>query len=402
MRTAFKARYVFPVASPPIADGVVTIDAGRIIAVGRQAVRCHTTDLGNVAILPGLINAHTHLEFSGLNAPLGTPGMSLPDWIRLVAGYRRQVSPASNSIHIARGLMECWATGTVALGDIATTAGSFPSNLEGNERMDTTIFLESIGLRQELIESRLAASHKYLSDGAAQCWRHGLSPHAPYSIHPRLFDGLLNLASQHKVPLAFHLAETLEELDLLATGGGPFRELLIGLGAWDETAIPRGTRPIEYLHALVRSDVQALIIHANYLDDEEIRLVASHPDRLTVVYCPRTHAYFGHAPHPLPKLLAAGANVALGTDSRASNPDLDLLEEIRFVARRFPELPSGLPLELGTLMAARAMELEHRLGTIEPDKDAAMVSVPLANGDATDPHLLIYESTHSASPVCVT
>jgi cytosine/adenosine deaminase-related metal-dependent hydrolase len=406
MGHALQARYVFPVTSPPVAEGVVTVEDGRIVAVGREpGVGCPVRDLGNVAILPGLINAHTHLEFSGLAAPLGAPGMSLPDWIRLVVAYRRQMPEDSQREAIEHGAAECRASGSVALGEIATTnyADSLADTL-----FDTTVFREIIGLKRELIDDRLAAARRYLAgrpqEGEVSSTarppgrgiRPGISPHAPYSVHPELFDRLIKLAAESHAPVAFHLAETREELELLATGGGPFRELLVGLGAWDETAIPRGTRPLDYLRRLPDRGVRGLVIHGNYLDDEEIEFVAAHADRLTVVYCPRTHAYFGHARHPLPRLLAAGANVALGTDSRASNPDLNLLEEIRLVARQFPELSPATALELGTLRAARALGIDERLGSLEPGKLAALAIVPLPDTDVA-PHRLLYESDRPAS-----
>jgi cytosine/adenosine deaminase-related metal-dependent hydrolase len=409
MRHALRGRYVFPVTSPPIADGVVTIEDGRIAAVGRQPAvsGCPVTDLGNVAILPGLINAHTHLEFSGLGAPLGAPGMLLPDWIRLVVAYRRQLLVDAQRAAIERGAAECLASGSVALGEIATN--DFGDWIAA-ALSDATVFREIIGLKRELIEDRLAAVRQFLAGTANRphpgphpkgegTIRSGISPHAPYSVHPDLFDRLIELAQEAHAPVAFHLAETREELELLATGGGPFRELLIELGAWDETAIPRGTRPIDYLRRLTDRGVHALVIHGNYLDDEGIHFLAAHADRLAVVYCPRTHAYFGHQRHPLPRLLAAGANVALGTDSRASNPDLNLLEEIRVVARSFPELSPNTALELGTLRAARALRIENRLGSLEPGKLAAFVAVPLPNADAAEPHRLIYESDGPAKAI---
>ncbi|HEV3342757.1 MAG TPA: amidohydrolase family protein [Pirellulales bacterium] len=397
----------------------MTVEGGRIVAVGREpadspASPCAVTDLGNVAILPGLINVHTHLEFSGLTAPLGAPGMLLPDWIRLVVAYRRQLPVSCQSAAIKRGAEECRTTASVAIGEIATTDldDSIASALP-----DATAFREIIGLKRELVGERVAAARRHLSctasrphpnplpegEGTATALppgrsiRLGVSPHAPYSVHPGLFDRLIELANEFHAPVAFHLAETLEELDLLASGGGPFRRLLIELGAWDETAIPRGTRPIDYLRRLADRGVQSLVIHGNYLDDKEIRFVGAHAGCLTVVYCPRTHAYFGHAPHPLPRLLAAGANVALGTDSRASNPDLNLLEEIRFVARQFAELPPATALELGTLRAARALGIGDRLGSLEPGKLAALVTVPLPDADAPDPHWLIYDSDQPAT-----
>ena len=389
MKTAFRARYVFPVTAPPIPDGVVTVENGFIAAVGLEAPNCPITDLGNVAIIPGLINAHTHLEFSGLSAPLGTPGMAFTDWIRLVVAYRRR---RANSLQIRIGANQCASHATVAVGDIVTTP-------PGIGRRGITRFFEFIGLKAELLDERLRAAQNCLSADRHGSSPVGLSPHAPYSVHPELFDRLLAMADEAQVPVAFHLAETLEELDLLATGDGPFRKLLIELGAWDETAIPRGSRPLDYLRRIATRNIRALVIHANFLDDEEMAILAKHADRMSVIYCPRTHAYFGHSRHPLPGLLSAGGNVALGTDSRASNPDLNLLEEIRFVGTHYPELPPSTALELGTLRGARALGIEHNFGSLEPGKCAALAAVPLADADADDPHWLIYESDKSAQRI---
>ena len=394
-RKAYQARYVFPVVAAPLADGVVTVENGQIIGVGRQAIGCKATDLGNVAILPGLINAHTHLEFSGLAAPLGTPGMAFTDWVRLVVAYRRQLPPGTSAI--VDGLSECIAHGQAALAEIATTPWG---EQDAPRSLAATVFLESIGLRRELVDTRLATAKNYLgAPSTSQPWRRGLSPHAPYSVHPDLFDGLVSIAASAGAPVAFHLAESLEERRLLASGDGPLREMLVDLGAWDETALARGTRPLDYLRRLASSGVVSLIIHGNYLDDEEIDFVAANADRLTVVYCPRTHAFFGHARHPLPRLLAVGANVALGTDSRASNPDLDLLAELRYVAAHFPEVEPGTVLDLGTLRAARALRLDDQLGSIEPGKTASLAVLPLSESEPADPHWLLFESDRPAAPL---
>ncbi|MGH7140682.1 MAG: amidohydrolase family protein, partial [Pirellulales bacterium] len=276
-----------------------------------------------------------------------------------------------------------------ALADVTTT----PWNEEQCRMpVQTTIFQETIGLRRELIAGRLAAAKDYLNTTTTNC-RLGLSPHAPYSVHPELFNGLVALAASAHVPLAFHLAETLEERELLATGGGPFRELLIELDAWEEAAIPRGTRPFDYLRRLADSRVRSLIIHGNYLDDDEIALLATNAARMTVVYCPRTHAFFGHPRHPLPRLLAAGAKVALGTDSRASNPDLNLFRELQHVAENFSDIPPAVVLELATLRPARALGLDHLLGAIEPGKAAVLATVPLPDEESPDPHEILFASS---------
>ena len=136
------------------------------------------------------------------------------------------------------------------------------------------------------------------------------------------------------MPVALHLAETREELELLQSGTGPFVPMLQSFDAWHPDVIPRGTRPLDFLRALGQAH-RALVIHGNYLNSEEITFLAALAARMSLVYCPRTHAYFGHEPYPLASLLAAGVNVAVGTDSRASNPDLDLWEELRYLQRHF-------------------------------------------------------------------
>jgi cytosine/adenosine deaminase-related metal-dependent hydrolase len=425
-RSAFRARYVFPVAAPPLPEGVVTVENGRIVGVGRQPFGCPVTDLGNSALVPGLFNAHTHLELSGLAQPLGTPGIAFTDWVRLVVAYRRSLPRYAHDV--AAGRDECLRHGQVVVGDIATLPWV---EIPGEPTLTGTVFHETLGLRRELTADRLAAAKSYLahvgdvgrpsqavlaepqraskpaprrkpaaaSSEHSPQWRRGLGPHAPYSVHPELFDGLVGLAASAGAPVAFHLAETREELELLQSGGGPFRQLLIELGAWDGTAIPLGTRPIDYLRRLAASGVRSLVIHGNYLDEAEMALLAAHAERMTLVYCPRTHAFFGHTRHPLPRLLESGANVAVGTDSRASNPDLNLMEELRYVARTFPEIPSNGVLELATLRAARALGLEKLLGTIEIGKFAALTVVPLADAEVSDPHWLLFESDRSAAPL---
>ena len=188
-----------------------------------------------------------------------------------------------------------------------------------------------------------------------------------------------------------HLAESREEIEFLHDQSGPFRELLEARGAWDSSARPRGSRPLDELRMLARAH-RVLIVHGNYLDDEEIEFVAQHRQKMAVVYCPRTHAFFGHVPYPLEKLLAAGALVALGTDSRASSPDLSLLAEMRYVAGSFPGLSRSRILELGTLGGARALNCDAEIGSIAPGKWANLAAIDLPEDSATDPHELLLDA----------
>ena len=389
---ALHARYVFPVSGPPIASGYVSILGQRIAAVSSVRPDVEIRELGAAAILPGLINAHTHLEFSHLAEPIGRPGTPFPEWIRQVVRNRRS-GPGISDDSVARGLQESLRCGTTTLGEIASPG--WPLDVFRPSGSDGLIFLESIGLAAEKVAAKLEEARRHLNrpfqDWSSTAWRAGLSPHAPYTVHPELFAGLVELAVNHGVPLAFHLAESLEELELLRTGGGPFKDLLRDLDAWDPAAIPLKTRPLDYLRRLANCG-RSLIIHGNYLDDEEIAVVGSHADRMAVVYCPRTHGYFGHRKYPLAKMLNAGVRVCLGTDSRASNPDLSLLEEMRTVAQAHPDLPGATILAMGTLETARALGLDAEVGTIEPGKYANLAVLRLPDSEAEEPHALLFES----------
>jgi cytosine/adenosine deaminase-related metal-dependent hydrolase len=411
-QTVLRARYAFPVDRPPIADAAVVIEGQHIAAVDRwpagRIAAGEVIDLGNAALLPGLVNAHTHLEFSDLPHPLGSPGMAFPDWIRQVIAHRRQ-SPADRTAAVAAGLSQSLRAGVTTLGEIATapwSAAPFDAS-----PIAATVFLEVLGLRSELIEERVALAQEHLEPapaadqhtadqhpgcsaaaGVLTRWRAGISPHAPYSVHPELFVRCVGLARQARAPLAFHLAESREELQLLRDGTGPFRELLIELEAWDETAIPRGTRPLEYLQRLADAP-RALVVHGNYLAEDEIGVLAAHAAHMSLVCCPRTHAYFGHEPYPLAQLLAAGVTVSLGTDSRASNPDLSLLAEMRHIARASGSHDGDVPLDavlrFGTLAGAQALGRADAVGTLTVGKHADLCAVQLPNRDTADPHEML-------------
>jgi len=388
-RLTLKARYVFPVAAGPIRNGTVTVEGDRIAAVGGKTPEGEVLDLGNVAVLPGLVNAHTHLEFSHLAEPLGRPGMGFVAWIEEVIRHRRE-SRGQASEPVALGLQESVGAGTTALGEIAQPGWK----TEPFERapLEATVFLELIAPTQRRIPAALAAARSHVeAAGVSPSWRPGLSPHAPYSVHPELLRRLVAISSQRQVPIAFHLAESREEIELLRHRSGPLRGFLKQIEGWNPNAIPANARPLDYLRMLSGAH-RLLVIHGNYLDAEEIALMASCRDRMAVVYCPRTHAYFGHDQYPLAKFLAARVTVALGTDSRASSPDLSVLAEMRFLFRRGPPVPPAELLRLGTSSAARALGLDAEAGSLEAGKWADFAVVPLPDRDAADPHELLFES----------
>ena len=382
------ARYVFPVSGPPLAGGCVTMRGKRIIAVEPRP-RGDCLDLGDAAILPGFVNAHTHLEFSHFDAPLGRSGMPLPEWIRQVIASRRAADHDLAS-SIARGIGESLRTGTTTLAEIATSGWTAESLAAAP--LDLVAFYELLGLSPERVPDRLEDAQQFI-DRAMRVsgWRGGISPHAPYSVHPELVVGLVRLATAHGLPVAMHLAESREELELLAAGSGPFRDMLVELGVWEAAAFPHGTRPLEYLQLLAAAP-RSLVIHGNYLDGEEIEYLAMHAERMAVVFCPRTHTYFAHESYPLSRLLSLGVSVALGTDSRASNPDLSLLAEMRHVVRHMPAVAPADVLNLGTRAGARALGREAEVGTLELGKLANLAIVALPTQAAADPHALLFDS----------
>ena len=393
---SLQARVVVPIDRPAIERGFVTIDGERIVAVGKEGVDGHVVDLGCVAILPGLVNAHTHLEFSHLPRPLGQTGMPLADWIRLVIGERGRGGDAPDDA-ISAGLRESFTFGVTTIGDISAgdmaaysshfgaTDNPVGQTIDGqdspsHDAADVTAFVEAIGFSQARAESAFAAVGGRLAEleriGSV---RPGLSPHAPYTVSPDLLRRLVQLARERELPVAMHLAESADELKLLRDGTGRLQELLVERSMWDADAIPGGSRPLDYLRSLAAAP-RSLVIHGNYLDTEEQAFLAAHADRMSLVYCPRTHDYFAHPPYPLAALLAAGVNVALGTDSRASNPDLDLLGEMRHAAAMHPEIEPHDILRMGTLAGADALGRADEVGSITPGKLANLVAIPLPHG----------------------
>ncbi|HUE73499.1 MAG TPA: amidohydrolase family protein, partial [Pirellulaceae bacterium] len=173
-------------------------------------------------------------------------------------------------------------------------------------------------------------------------------------------------------------AESRQELELLESHSGPLVELLVKLNAWFPAALPRGMRPLDYLETLQNAH-RALVVHGNYLAADEIEFLAARRENMSVVYCPRTHAFFGHEPYPLAEMLRGGVRLAVGTDSRASNPDLSMLAELRHIARSQAR-PSGAEiLKMGTLSAAEALGIDADYGSITPGKQAQFVAVPIFN-----------------------
>jgi cytosine/adenosine deaminase-related metal-dependent hydrolase len=376
------ARYVFPVDAPPLARGVVTIAGDKIVAVETRGTRSADVDLGNAAILPGLVNAHTHLDLTGLRGQC-PPTPEFTQWLRGVIAHRRRQSPQQIAADIQTGINESIAAGTTLVGDIAADGASWPMLTSAPLR--SVVFHELLGLPRLRADQAFERGCAWLNTHVpTENCKPALSPHAPYSVHTSVFERAAGFTNSYDVPLATHLAETREELQLLAQRSGPFVAFLEELGVWGEEGL--ATSPEEVIkHCLGAGPL--LLIHCNYLSVE-----SELHSETTIVYCPRTHAAFGHPPHPFRAFLKRGVRVALGTDSLASNPDLDILAEIRFVHERHPDVPGETLLRMGTLAGAEALGWAHETGSLTPGKSADLVVLPLPNENG-EPHDLLLKSS---------
>ena len=377
-----RGRWIFPVAGDPLSGGAVEIAAdGRVVALHRHPPS-EAHDLGDVAIIPGLINAHTHLEFSELSAPL-QPSEPFSNWLRALLAYRRSRGDAKRAI--LTGLAESRRIGTIALGDIDTRGQ--PDQYSDARPVGVTAFRELLGLDPATVALQLGTAAEFLDHargpehGEGGVVR-GLSPHAPYSVHPRLLDGIVSLATSRQFPVAIHLAETRAELELLATGTGELVDLLTEAGIWQGALYPSGTTPLDFLRRL-EGLPRVVIAHGNYLGDAEINFLAGRHN-LAVAYCPRTHSFFGHEHHPWRELAARGGLVAIGTDGRCSNPDLSIWQEMQFLRGKFPDYSAAELLRMGTINGAKALGRDSRLGTIEPAKAPGLAVVRLGVIGAAD------------------
>jgi aminodeoxyfutalosine deaminase len=393
-----QARYVFPVEGEPIEDGCLTIEGPRIGWVGSAKGRRADLDLGNVAITPGFVNAHTHLEL----APLDRKGRSHEvvdqlSWLKQVIQQRRGRDEESLSAKAAENVQSSIRAGTTFLADTTTAGLSWGAIAAAPVR--AVVFAEVIGLKRDRGLVTDAAAWKWLGTirpeaQVAACARVGLSPHAPYSTSGWLY----HKAAGSSLPLSTHLAEMPEELRLLKDRDGPMRRFLEEIDAWDDEWEPIGPRPADYVRRGELRNADWLIAHGNYLEPDDFWQLrpeaAPGGHRVAIAFCPRTHARFGHAPHPYRAMLERGAIVCLGTDSLASCASLSILDEMRFLHRCDESLSGSLLLTMATLFGAWALRANSTTGSLKAGKSADLAIIILPDRQEADPFKLLLESEH--------
>ncbi|MDR1483813.1 MAG: amidohydrolase family protein [Planctomycetaceae bacterium] len=392
----------------------VNIAGGEILSVSKKPEFDNVTDYGDeYDILPGMINAHAHLELSQLKSPIDFSGNSSANlsvqnshgnnslgnnsignnslgkdsivedfliqkfvvqkgcydfvqWIRRLVEFR--CSFDYDSV-VAISDAKCYFASsgeTAAVVDIFPF-GLNPSQLDIGKGVEWLRYPELIAWDSGVVGRKIE-----LICGLCKDYYSGLSPHAPHTVSAELVE----FAAGFGVGISMHLAESPDEMRLLKSRDGRLAEMMRKVDEnYDPAKVLLGNRAMDYLQVLSRAP-SVLIIHGNYLDDEEIRFLAKHNETMAVVYTPRSHDYFGFDEFPLQKMLDVGVCVLLGTDSKASTPDLNLSNEIIHAASIYPQVPREIFFQMATIKSAKFLNLTKNYGTIEAGKKAVFTKIP--------------------------
>ncbi len=391
------AKYLLSSSNELIENGAVRVVGSEIADVGNfDSVKHGKTDeirdFGDAVILPGFVNAHTHLELTNLHGRVERTD-SLPDWLMGLMSYRGRVPGWLRRVlrqvgyrywgrklverSTAKGIAMSLAGGATTVADI-TNSGWSVSPLKRNP-IRKLVFYEAIGFDTKHLSHLVTnISAKLNATQPDSLLNIGISPHAPYSVSAELYRECVKIAQERNLHLCTHLAETQEELEFLSSGTGAFFDMLTKLGISVADWQPPNQTPVEYMHALGVLECRPLLAHCNYLTASDIQLLQN--SNANVVFCPRSHNYFHHRSHPFEKLLHAGVTVALGTDSLVSNDSLSMLDELKFLHCTQNHIPPEKLLEMAALQGAHALQLDTSIGALRRDWQADIIAVEIPVG----------------------
>jgi cytosine/adenosine deaminase-related metal-dependent hydrolase len=385
--TLFTARWVLPVVSPPLRDGALWVQDGRFVAAGSLSDLqtmigdVEVRDLGDVILLPGLVNAHTHLSLTALAPHIPRRGPLL-EWLATVTREASKMSEDEVRRSVREGLESSWRAGTMAIGEI-TTRPEGVAEIVADPRFAARVYFEFLGVSPERSERRYKAALDLAMSLVGGSTRPGLSPHAPYSVWPTLWQSAAQFCRDHDVRWSTHLAESPYEREFLLEGHGPLREHLERLGVWDNAfPVPRENIVPFWMSRRVLDD-RALLVHGLHVDDSDMDTIAASGAFLCL--CPRSNAMLGLPAPRVRDLVERGVPLCLGTDSLASNHDLSVWGEMRAIHELMPELPAEKILRMATWVGADALGLGDRCGSLAPGLPARFLGVEAPDLGDQDP-----------------
>lgn len=370
MKCVIRARVVATMRGAPIENGAVVIDGENIVDVGAfselRAESGHVVDLGESVLLPGLINAHCHLDYTCLRGKIPRQ-RSFADWVRAINDAKAQLM-ADDYVHsINDGFAEARKFGTTTV--VNYTA--FPEFIARVDQRVTTIWCA------ELIDVRPGSDANKTVSRADEQLRgsdeRGFAPHALYTASPAMFRRVQQIAAREQLLCSTHVAESFDEMQMFRYGSGGLYDFLAALG---RDMSDCGTQtPCARALALCSSKTRWIFAHMNELSDDDFALIAQRAP-LHIAHCPRSHAYFQHKRFAFERLRDAGANVCLGTDSLASAPDLNLFAEMREFRRLRPHVTARETLEMVTVNAAGGLPRRDKIGQLAAGFRADMIALP--------------------------
>jgi len=388
-----QARWLLPIDTPPIEWGGIVVDDHRIVAVGvaselkRHYPDASATDHGDRVLLPGLINAHTHLELSWMGAePLPRGDYAL--WLERLLETRTRIDLSSAKNAAADALAFAIDHGTAAFGDICNDTW-VAEVVSARPEVDGVLFHELLGMNPENAATTLEHGHRQVRtigqrpDWPNDRWTVRPTPHASHSVSQPLLQALAEQGRRDAAPLSIHLAESPAEVELLTTGRGSLRPLFDRYGFTTENYVPPAQGPVEYAERCGLLYSGTLLVHGVQLSRHCFPLLRSRG--VTVVTCPRSNRWLGVGTAPVTEFVAAGIPVALGTDSLASVEDLDPFVELAALCEAAPGLSTIDAVRIATLNGARALGLADRLGSLAPGKRDRVLAIDL-DGSNQDPH----------------
>ncbi|HEV2047428.1 MAG TPA: amidohydrolase family protein [Chthoniobacterales bacterium] len=428
-----RARIVVTMDGPPIENGAVAVSGNRIVDVGKfseinskpspyplpqgedegAASADEIIDLGEQALLPGLINAHCHLDYTCLRGRIPRQ-KSFTDWIRAINAAKAKLSPEDYIASINEGFAEAKRFGTATIANLT----AFPELISQTKQLIRTWwFAELIDVRHPERASEVV-DLAVESLKAAESW--GLAPHAPYTASANLYRRCEEIARDQNILLTTHLAESREEMSMFRDASGQLFQFMKEIGR-DMNDCGHHTPLAQFLDLLGRGGspnrsepdwrpraievnrpyLSWIVVHLNELTDEDGKLAAS-PTGLTsfhVVHCPRSHEYFRHSAFELERLRELGFNICLGTDSLASNDDLSLFAEMRAFQKEFPDISPEKVLEMVTLNSARALRQENALGKIRHGFCADLIAIPCARSTSVFEEVVAFDQPVSWSMI---